>query len=55
MDAIRVTVRRGEAVEAVHLVHVRATDGTGATQTAKESRPDPDGATGYDTIEVTVR
>ena len=28
MDAIRVTVKRGDDVEAVHLVHVRATDGT---------------------------
>jgi L-asparaginase II len=28
MDAIRVTVRRGQGVEAVHRVHVRATDGT---------------------------
>jgi L-asparaginase II len=28
MDAIRVTVRRGGSVEAVHRVHVRATDGT---------------------------
>src|SRR3977135_2269128 len=27
MDAIRVTVRRGGSVEAVHRVHVRATDG----------------------------
>jgi L-asparaginase II len=28
MDAISVTVRRGETVEATHRVHVRATDGT---------------------------
>jgi L-asparaginase II len=30
VDAIRVTVRRGDVVEAVHRVHVRATDGTAA-------------------------
>jgi L-asparaginase II len=30
LDAIRVTVRRGDVVEAVHHVHVRATDGTAA-------------------------
>jgi L-asparaginase II len=30
LDAIRVTVRRGNVVEAVHRVHVRATDGTAA-------------------------
>ena len=28
MDAIRVTVQRGDVVEAVHRVHVRSTDGT---------------------------
>ena len=28
MDAIRVTVQRGDVVEAVHHVHVRSTDGT---------------------------
>src|SRR3982750_4022236 len=28
MDAIRVTVRRGDGVAAVHRVHARATDGT---------------------------
>ena len=28
MDAIRVTVQRGDVVEAVHRVHVRASDGT---------------------------
>jgi L-asparaginase II len=30
LDAIRVTVRRGDVVEAVHRVHVRASDGTAA-------------------------
>jgi L-asparaginase II len=30
MDAIRVTVRRGQTVEATHAVHVRSTDGTAA-------------------------
>jgi L-asparaginase II len=30
LDAIRVTVRRGDVVEAVHRVHVRATDDTAA-------------------------
>jgi L-asparaginase II len=30
MDAIRVTVRRGNTVEATHLVHVRSTDGHAA-------------------------
>ena len=35
-----------------HIVRVRATDGTGTTQTSEISRPAPDGATGWHTIEV---
>jgi DMSO/TMAO reductase YedYZ molybdopterin-dependent catalytic subunit len=34
-----------------HTVSVRATDGTGSTQTAEEQRPAPDGATGHHRIE----
>jgi DMSO/TMAO reductase YedYZ molybdopterin-dependent catalytic subunit len=37
-----------------HVVRVRATDGTGATQTAERSPARPDGATGHHTIEVRV-
>ena len=37
-----------------HVVKVRATDGTGETQTAEVSRPDPDGATGHHTRRFTV-
>jgi len=44
-----------EATPGVHLLAVRATDGRGETQTARRSRPDPDGATGYHTIRVEVR
>jgi hypothetical protein len=33
-----------------HRIQVRATDGTGAPQTADEARPRPDGATGYHTV-----
>ncbi|MCQ3809554.1 MAG: molybdopterin-dependent oxidoreductase [Acidimicrobiia bacterium] len=35
-----------------HLVRVRATDGTGTTQTSEISDPAPDGATGWHTIQV---
>ena len=35
-----------------HLVRVRATDGTGTTQTSDISNPAPDGATGWHTIQV---
>ncbi|MYH97497.1 MAG: molybdopterin-dependent oxidoreductase [Acidimicrobiia bacterium] len=35
-----------------HQVRVRATDGTGTTQTSEISNPAPDGATGWHTIQV---
>jgi DMSO/TMAO reductase YedYZ molybdopterin-dependent catalytic subunit len=37
-----------------YTLQVRATDGTGETQTAKEAPPHPSGASGYHTIGVTV-
>ena len=37
-----------------HLIRVRATDGTGETQTEVEVDPRPDGATGWHTIGVTA-
>jgi DMSO/TMAO reductase YedYZ molybdopterin-dependent catalytic subunit len=37
-----------------YTIQVRATDGTGETQTAAEAPPHPSGATGYHTIEVSV-
>lgn len=37
-----------------HTIRVRATDGSGVTQTAEERPPIPDGATGYDTVRVTA-
>ena len=37
---------------AEHQVRVRATDGTGTTQTSEISNPAPDGATGWHTIQV---
>lgn len=37
-----------------HGIAVRATDGTGYTQTSERTAPRPDGATGYDTTRVTV-
>jgi hypothetical protein len=33
-----------------HEAHVRATDGTGSTQTEAETSPRPDGATGHDSV-----
>jgi hypothetical protein len=37
-----------------HTIKVRATDKTGYSQTAKNQAPEPNGATGYHTIKVTV-
>lgn len=43
-----------EATPGEHALRVRATDGTGETQTDVISPPSPDGATGHHTIRVTV-
>jgi DMSO/TMAO reductase YedYZ molybdopterin-dependent catalytic subunit len=43
-----------DATPGEHIVRVRATDGTGETQTEEVARPDPDGATGYHTRTVVV-
>jgi DMSO/TMAO reductase YedYZ molybdopterin-dependent catalytic subunit len=37
-----------------HTIKVRATDKTGYTQTPKNQAPEPNGATGYHTVKVTV-
>ncbi len=47
-------VYRWEATPGSHRIQVRATDGNGETQTAERTRPDPDGARGYHTIQVNV-
>ncbi len=42
------------ATSGTHRLQVRATDNSGATQTADEAPPPPDGATGYHTITVKI-
>lgn len=37
-----------------HTLRVRAVDGTGAVQTGEQTPPDPDGATGWHTVVVTI-
>jgi DMSO/TMAO reductase YedYZ molybdopterin-dependent catalytic subunit len=54
-DAWRQWVFRWDASAGEHVLAVRATDGRGDTQTAQETAPDPDGATGYHTVQVKVR
>ena len=43
-----------DATSGDHRLRVRATDGAGETQTEEESRPAPDGATGWHTRDVRV-
>jgi DMSO/TMAO reductase YedYZ molybdopterin-dependent catalytic subunit len=43
-----------DATPGLHTLRVRATDGTGATQTAQEASPVPNGASGWDSVVVTV-
>ena len=44
-----------QATSGKHRLTVRASDNAGATQTAQQAPPDPDGATGWHTVEVGVR
>jgi hypothetical protein len=53
-DTWRQWVYSWAATSGSHLLRVRATDGTGALQTAAVQDVIPDGATGYHTIEVKV-
>jgi DMSO/TMAO reductase YedYZ molybdopterin-dependent catalytic subunit len=43
-----------DATPGLHSLRVRATDGTGATQTSHEVSPVPNGASGWDSVVVTV-
>jgi DMSO/TMAO reductase YedYZ molybdopterin-dependent catalytic subunit len=54
-DAWRLWTYTWDARPGKHLVSVRATDGTGAVQTAAPAEPYPSGATGYHSIHVEVR
>ncbi len=47
-------VHRWSATSGDHRIRVRATDGTGEVQAEQPTRPAPDGARGYHTIEVRV-
>ncbi len=54
IDTWRQYVYYWDAEPGNYTLKVRATDGTGKTQTARETPPHPSGATGYDTVNVTV-
>jgi DMSO/TMAO reductase YedYZ molybdopterin-dependent catalytic subunit len=53
-DTWRQWVYRWPATRGAHRLAVRATDGSGTTQTQDLAEPFPDGATGWHTIDVTV-
>jgi DMSO/TMAO reductase YedYZ molybdopterin-dependent catalytic subunit len=44
-----------DATPGGHLLEARATDATGYTQTAAQEPPEPNGASGYPSVQVTVR
>jgi DMSO/TMAO reductase YedYZ molybdopterin-dependent catalytic subunit len=54
VDAWRQWVLMWAATPGTHEIRVRATDATGATQTDQQAPPDPDGATGWHTVQVDV-
>jgi DMSO/TMAO reductase YedYZ molybdopterin-dependent catalytic subunit len=43
-----------DATPGGHVIEVRATDATGYTQTSLDAQPEPNGATGYPQVNVTV-
>jgi hypothetical protein len=54
VDSWRQWVYEWDARPGQYTLQVRATDGEGETQTAKQAPPHPSGASGYHTIDVTV-
>ncbi|RIK06703.1 MAG: molybdopterin-binding oxidoreductase [Acidobacteria bacterium] len=54
VNSWRQWMHQWDATPGRHVIRVRATDGYGETQTDRISPPEPDGATGYHTIAVTV-
>ena len=54
IDSWRQWVLEWDAPRGSHTVTVRATDGSGTVQTPAEAPPEPDGATGWHSITVTV-
>ena len=53
-DTWRQWVHPWDAIPGRHRIQVRATDGTGVVQTGEPAPPEPNGATGWHTITVTV-
>jgi hypothetical protein len=54
LDTWRQWVWRWDATPGLHQLRVRATDSAGATQTPRRAHPFPSGASGWDSVVVTV-
>jgi hypothetical protein len=54
IDTWRQWVWVWDAVPGQHTLEARATDRTGAVQTSREAGAFPSGATGWDSVDVTV-
>jgi DMSO/TMAO reductase YedYZ molybdopterin-dependent catalytic subunit len=54
LDTWRQWVWEWDATRGNHMIEVRATDKTGYTQTAVQAQPEPNGASGYPSVAVTV-
>jgi hypothetical protein len=54
IDTWRQWVWDWDAAPGNHLIEARATDKTGYTQTAMQAPPEPNGATGYPSVQVSV-
>jgi len=55
IDTWRQWVWDWDATPGNHVIQARATDATGYTQTAALAPPEPNGATGYPTVNVSVQ
>ncbi len=55
LDTWRQWVWEWDATSGNHLIECRATDATGYTQTGLQEPPEPNGATGYPQVQVSVR
>jgi DMSO/TMAO reductase YedYZ molybdopterin-dependent catalytic subunit len=54
LDTWRQWVWEWDATSGNHVIEARATDKTGYTQTAAQAQPEPNGASGYPSVSVTV-
>jgi hypothetical protein len=54
IDTWRQWMQTWDATPGVHQLQVRATDNSGATQPSRRAQPVPNGASGWDSVVVTV-